>query len=457
VISADEFVSVYLPRLRASVEALARADVEGFIALSRALGEQAASTGVPFAAMIADINFRKEAAVRSLVDDPHEMNYALLFLDKLMTCQVGAAAEAYYAASVPPGRPAARPTGAEAIDVFHGLVGHSPAMARVFAQIRRLAGTACPVLVLGETGTGKELVARAIHDAGPRRTGPFLALNCAALPRDLVESELFGHRRGAFSGATSEGLGLFRAAAGGTLLLDEITEMGPDLQAKLLRVLQERTVRPVGSVTEEGVDVRVIASTNRDPEEALRSLALRADLYYRLAASTVVLPPLRDRCEDIPALVAHRLAALASETDGDDGVTSSAMEALVAHAWPGNVRELFNVVEDAFTMTGGSTLDVVDLRLAAAPPYVTPLAPSAEAVPTFREHERSLIARALAVTQGNKARAAQQLGISRKSLYAKIARYGLVLAVVAPLVSPLHHRSAAPQRAGGVRERARVR
>ena len=203
-------------------------------------------------------------------------------------------------------------------------------------------------------------------------------------------------------------------------------------------------MRARGRGTEEPVDVRCRLSRHepRPREEASPRAASARTSTTGSPSCTIAVPPLRERREDIPVLVAHRLAALASETaDGTDAVTPSAMEALVAHGWPGNVRELFNVVDDAFTMTGGPTLDVADLRLAAAPPHVTPLAPSGETVPTFREHERSLIARALVVTQGNKARAAQQLGISRKSLYAKIARYGLVLAVVTPLVSPLHHQS----------------
>src|SRR5262249_41754821 len=169
--------------------------------------------------------------------------------------------------------------------VFHGMVGRSADMQRVFEQIRRLGATSAPVLTAGETGTGKELIARAIHNEGPRRGGPFVAVNCAALPSELIESELFGYKRGAFSGAVADHVGLFRAASGGTLFLDEITEMSHELQAKLLRVVQERTVRPLGSVTEVPIDARIITSTNRDPQEILADRVLRSDLYYRLCVS----------------------------------------------------------------------------------------------------------------------------------------------------------------------------
>jgi transcriptional regulator with PAS, ATPase and Fis domain len=310
------------------------------------------------------------------------------------------------------------------------MVGRSPAMQAVFEQIRRVASGPAPVLVLGETGTGKEMVARAIHQCGPRGAGPFIALNCAALPRDLIESELFGYRRGAFSGAIADCVGLFRAAAGGTLLLDEITEMGPYLQAKLLRVLQERKVRPVGSMTEEPVDVRIIASTNRDPETALRTRQLRPDLYYRLSVTTITLPALRDRPGDVAPLVEFHLRALndryASDVGGGRGITPDALAALEERGWVGNVRELFNVVENAFTMCRSATIRVDDLGLSTPAGGDVSRAEDAPTVPpTFEQSERTLIERTLAFTGGNKLRAARQLGISRKKLYAKLARYGL--------------------------------
>jgi DNA-binding NtrC family response regulator len=301
------------------MECLARGDTAGFMALGRALGADLADAGFPFAVVVAHASFLKDGCARALADDPAALGEALLALEKPVSCLVTAAADGYYRrvnderlTETPPD------TTAEIgplAGFFHDIVGRSAAMQRVFGQIARAGAGTAPVLVLGETGTGKELAARAIHRSSPRREGPFIALNCAALPSELIESELFGHRRGAFSGAHADCLGLFRAAAGGTLLLDEITEMGPDLQAKLLRVLQERAVRPVGAVTEEPVDVRIVASTNRDPDAALRSGVLRADLYYRLCVTTVTLPPLRVRREDIPALVEYHLSVLNRRAD----------------------------------------------------------------------------------------------------------------------------------------------
>lgn len=308
--------------------------------------------------------------------------------------------------------------------VFHGIVGCSPASARIVEQITRLSACSSAVLIVGETGTGKELIARALHSAGPRRHGPFVAINCAALPRDLIESELFGFKRGAFSGAVADHLGLFRAAAGGTLLLDEITEMGAELQAKLLRVVQDMMVRPVGSVVEEALDVRVVASTNRDPTSALRCGGLRSDLYYRLSVGMIAVPPLRERRDDIAPLVAYQLNALNARYQtalGSRGVTPDAIRSLRAAPWMGNVRELFNVLENAFTSCRSADLDVHDLGLPVAPVEVGRSVPPA--AQTFAQGERALIERALTSTGGNKRRAAQLLGISRKKLYAKIAKY----------------------------------
>jgi two-component system NtrC family response regulator len=308
------------------------------------------------------------------------------------------------------------------------MIARSEVMHRVFDHVRRLAAGTTPVLVVGETGTGKELVAHAIHECGPRRGGPLVAVNCAALPRDLIESEVFGYKRGAFSGALSEHLGLVRAAAGGTLLLDEVTEMGPELQAKLLRVIQERTVRPLGSVAEVPVDVRIVATTNRDPEAAVAAGVLRADLYYRLSAGKVVVPPLRERRNDIVLLVEHQMAALNARfperAEGVCGITGDAMVALLRHPWPGNVRELLNVLENAFLGARGQHVRVEDLGL-PLPPEVRPVGGASGDVVTLREGERVLIERALRASGGNKRLASRLLGISRKKLYARIAKYAL--------------------------------
>jgi len=424
----------YVPRLRSAIECLRRGDTAGFFRSGQALGADLADAGIPFATMVTHASFLKDGCASALADDPVAIGPALLVLERPVACLVAAAADGYYRR--PHGERVDDPDDEEFFGIevaatapcFRGIVGRSRAMQRVFAQIARMAAGNAPVLILGETGTGKELAARAIHEAGPRNTGPFVALNCAALPRDLIESELFGHKRGAFSGAIADCVGLVRAAAGGTLLLDEVTEMGPELQAKLLRVLQERAVRPVGSTTEEPVDVRVIASTNRSPEAALRSGMLRPDLYYRLRGSTLILPPLDARREDIPDLVEHHLSMLNREHGRSGakvrGITASALRALTDAPWPGNVRELLNVVENAFTMCS-SIIRRHHLDLTGGAPGPIAAEPGAR-LPTFHENERTLIERVLRVTRGNKLRAARELGISRKALYARMARYGLM-------------------------------
>ncbi|MBV8139130.1 MAG: sigma 54-interacting transcriptional regulator, partial [Deltaproteobacteria bacterium] len=289
------------------------------------------------------------------------------------------------------------------------------------------------LLVEGESGTGKELVARAIHDLGPRRDKPFVALNCAALPKDLIESELFGYKRGAFSGATNDHPGLFRAAEGGTLFLDEITEMDPSTQSKLLRAIQERAIRPIGSVHEQPINVRIIASTNRDPHAAVVDGQLRRDLYYRLQASMLHVPTLRERPEDIPMLVAHFIEMFRERIGRNVlGIEQDALQAIMNHSWPGNVRELANAIEGAFTFTRASQIRLQDLprTIGATEPVCLPVAAgfpksAPHRVPSFAEVERDLVMSALEHTGGNKVAAATLLGISRKKLYAKIAKYQL--------------------------------
>ncbi|RMF87777.1 MAG: sigma-54-dependent Fis family transcriptional regulator, partial [Nitrospirae bacterium] len=242
-----------------------------------------------------------------------------------------------------------------------GLVAVSPAMREVVARARRAAAAEVPVLLSGESGTGKEVVARLIHEAGPRAEAPFVAVNCAALPGNLVESELFGHVKGAFTGAESDRPGLIREAEGGTLFLDEVAEMAPEAQSKLLRVLQDRQVTPVGGGRPVAVDVRFVAATNRDLGEALASGGLREDLFYRLAVVVLRLPPLRERREEILPLAERFLA----EAGGGARLTQAAREALLAHPWPGNVRELKNCMERARLFCQGGEIGVADLELGA--------------------------------------------------------------------------------------------
>jgi two-component system, NtrC family, response regulator AtoC len=319
-------------------------------------------------------------------------------------------------------------------DRFHGLVGASAGMRQLYRRIEAAAASKGNLLIVGESGTGKELVARAIHECGPRKDRAFVALSCAALPKDLIESELFGYKRGAFSGATAEHLGLFRAAEGGTVLLDEITEMSAETQSKLLRAIQERAIRPIGSTREQPIDVRVIASTNRDPETAVAEGYLREDLYYRLQACLLTLPPLRERREDIPLLVRHFIDIFNEDMRRTfEGIEQQALDAMLKYRWPGNVRELCNTLEGAFTFGDGPLIKFADLPSAvvnsgpqrkltiwdcSARRGETPLL-------TFAEAECDLVARALQSVGGNKVHAARLLRISRKKLYAKITKYGL--------------------------------
>jgi transcriptional regulator with PAS, ATPase and Fis domain len=322
---------------------------------------------------------------------------------------------------------------------FHRIVGKSPAVRKMIGKIVALATSRSTVLIVGESGTGKELIARAIHqDSAPNTS--FVALNCAALPKDLIESELFGYVKGAFSGANQEHLGLFRSAQGGTLFLDEITEMSPETQAKLLRVIQERCVRPVGGMREIPVDVRIIASTNREPEKTVREGQLRKDLYYRLAVGVVRAAPLRERAEDIPLLVRHFVDLFNSKFARAIRVTAieaAALDLLMHHSWPGNVRELGNAIEAALSFSTSELLKREDLALpdqmsseSAAVPRSNSREDAVEAearvvFSSLKEVERDHIVWTLTNTGGNKALAARLLGISRKSLYDRLAEHGL--------------------------------
>ncbi len=310
---------------------------------------------------------------------------------------------------------------------FGQLVGQSKGMQEVYRWIELAATSTAPVLVYGESGTGKELVARTIHELSNRRSKPFVAINCAAIPETLIESELFGHERGAFTGATERRLGCFELADTGTLFLDEIAEMDNSTQAKLLRVLQEGSFRRVGGGKQEvQVDVRVIAATNRVPQEAMAAGQLREDLFYRLNVFSIRLPALRERREDIPILA----RAFVEEFNRQDnrqvrGLTPEAEKALERYAWPGNVRELRNVIQRAVVLSGSGLIDVEHLPenvVQAAEPARTERKGS---VTPIREMERELILRALEETRQDKRRAAALLGISLKTLYNKLAKYGI--------------------------------
>jgi DNA-binding NtrC family response regulator len=293
------------------------------------------------------------------------------------------------------------------------LLGCSRAMQSVFDQIAAVAGSDATVLLMGESGTGKELAARAIHWNGPRRNRPFVAVNCAAIPDTLLESELFGHEKGAFTGADRRRRGLFAEASGGTLFLDEIADMSLSLQAKLLRALQDKIVRPVGGNEEMRLDVRVISATNRDVASRVRDGTFREDLYYRLAVIPIRLPSLRERTEDIPLLAQHFLQRAAAGLGKPSlRFTEDAMEWLVKQAWPGNVRQLENVVERAATLVKEATITPADLTTDFGVPGST----GDRLRPTLGEIEKQYVDRVLAETKGDKNAAARILGVSVRTL-----------------------------------------
>jgi len=310
---------------------------------------------------------------------------------------------------------------------FGQMVGQSRGMQEVYRWVELAATSTAPVLVYGESGTGKELVARTIHELSNRRSKPFVAINCAAIPETLIESELFGHERGAFTGATERRLGCFELTDGGTLFLDEIAEMDPNTQAKLLRVLQEGSFRRVGSGKAEiQVDVRVVAATNQIPSEAITNGKLREDLFYRLNVFSIHLPPLRERREDIPLLARNFIEEFNRQDNRQvRGLSGDTEKELERYHWPGNVRELRNVIQRAVVLSGSGLIGVEHLpdnvlRAAApAPP------PTGGSVTPIREMERDMILRALEETGQDKRRAAQLLGISLKTLYNKLAKYGI--------------------------------
>ncbi|HXG02571.1 MAG TPA: sigma-54 dependent transcriptional regulator [Candidatus Binatia bacterium] len=304
-------------------------------------------------------------------------------------------------------------------DALEALEARSPAMQAFVAQLREVAASEATVLLLGESGSGKELAARSLHRASPRRHGPFVPINCAAIPESLLESELFGHEKGAFTGAAHRRRGLFAEAHGGTLFLDEVAEMPVPLQAKLLRALQDKAVRPVGGRDEVRVDVRIVSATNRDLAARVRDGRFREDLYYRLAVIPLRLPSLRERPEDILPL-ARQFLARAAGAAGKALVDFSpeARSWLEAYRWPGNVRELENLVERAVALARGPVVHLDDLR----PDLTGPLSPDTGVRPTLAELEDSYIRRVLAETRGDKRAAARILGVSVRTLQRRMPR-----------------------------------
>jgi transcriptional regulator with PAS, ATPase and Fis domain len=435
-LSEAEFRNIFHSALDANTRDLIAGDMDRYAAGTIRTGELLAERKVPFAEVVASLHLYEESAYRAFSDQRPEIETYATF-DKVCHIRMILLATAYFRAEVPSAGARIESLEGAAAQLpltertsFHGMIGGSESMHELYERIELAGATRGTILIIGESGTGKELVARAIHECEAVPNRPFIALNCAAVPKELIESELFGYKRGAFSGANVEYIGIFRAADGGTLFLDEITEMSPETQTKLLRALQEHTVRPVGATREIPVDVRVIASTNREPEEAVRKGQLREDLYYRLQASMLHVPPLRERIEDVPLLAEHFTRIFNERLHPRIPVTAidpDAVEAMQQYEWPGNVRELSNAIEGAITFGRRDTIRREDLPAAIGGAHVNSAGAGNPAGPvgTFAEGEREIIRRALQSTSGNKVAAANLLRVSRKKLYAKIAKYGL--------------------------------
>ncbi|WP_045727014.1 sigma-54 dependent transcriptional regulator [Xanthomonas sp. GPE 39] len=321
------------------------------------------------------------------------------------------------------------------------LLGASAAMEALRTTIAKVARNQAPVYILGESGVGKELVARTIHEQGGRAAGPFVPVNCGAIPAELMESEFFGHKKGSFTGAHADQAGLFQAAHGGTLFLDEVAELPLQMQVKLLRAIQEKSVRPVGAATEVPVDVRILSATHRDLADLVAEGRFRHDLYYRINVIELRVPPLRERADDLPHLAAAILSRLAkSHGRPPPLLSSSALDALSGYAFPGNVRELENILERALAMADDDQIDVADLRLPqpgnsaraaaeaapALPPGVVDIDPGSSALPSYIEQlERAAIQKALEENRWNKTRTAAQLGITFRALRYKLKKLGM--------------------------------
>jgi len=317
---------------------------------------------------------------------------------------------------------------------YFNIIGSAKSMQTIYETIESVAKSDANVLIVGESGTGKELIANAIHYQSLRARKPFIKVNCAALPKELIESELFGHTKGAFTGAHADKEGLVQHAAGGSLMLDEIAEMPVELQPKLLRVLQERSYRKIGSEKTYAVDFRLISSTNRPPADAIRDGLLRDDLFYRISTITIHVPPLRDRSEDIQLLTEHFLHMYAQKYDRPiAGVSQAAYQRLFGHTWPGNVRELQNVIERAVLLAKGNRVEPVDLPFDnGSLPEGSPAGTGWDVPPnmTLEDIERLVIEKTLQRTNGNKQAAANLLGIYRPRLYSKIRKYNIDVAAL---------------------------
>jgi transcriptional regulator with PAS, ATPase and Fis domain len=436
VLSEEEFANIYEPSLLKNTNNLLDKDMAAYADGVLALGRQLAEMGVPLQEIIASLHLYEEAA-RSVFPKGalNDADVCAKF-DKVSHARIILLTDAFLRSqtALSTARIRALETEARSIPLskrtsFHGLVGQSEPMRRLFQRIEAAAHALGTIFIVGESGSGKELVAQAIRECGMEPDAPYLILNCAALPKDLIEGELFGYLRGAFSGANADYLGMFRSAEGGVLFLDEITEMTPDVQAKLLRAIEARKVRPLGSAKEVPVNVRIIASTNRDPHQAMHAGQLREDLYFRLQAGEIKVPPLRERLDDLPLLAEYFIDFFnqkQSRASGPvEGIEDAALAAMKSYKWPGNVRELANSIERAFTFGRESAIGLADLpeAIGGSPVRLEP-SPAKRGL-TFKDAEREVIRRALEMVGGNRTHAAEILQITRKRLRSKMTKYGL--------------------------------
>lgn len=311
-------------------------------------------------------------------------------------------------------------------DIYHGMVGRSEPMKKVFSLIERIKASSVNILITGPSGAGKEMIAKALHDTSPRAGKKFVAINCSAIPDALLEGELFGYKKGAFTDARTDKLGLFQEAEGGTIFLDEIGDMPLTVQPKILRALQEKEVRPLGSIQSIKVDVRIIAATNQELQERIAQKLFREDLYYRLNAMQIELPSLKERPEDIPLLVDYFMDKTCKKHGHPiKGISHSAMKKLLDYSWPGNVRELENVVERAILLARGDSIMPEDLSFSKDESGIEGLTAWAKRKRPLEDVEKDYILEVLRNVDGNRSEAAEVLGIGRKTLYNKLARYGL--------------------------------
>ncbi len=438
-LSEREFILTFEPALQHNLSALADGDVERYASGAIRLGAVLAERGVPLEEVVVSVHLFEESARNALRQSSAMSDQAEAALSKLSHVRSILLTSAYFRSPSAASMERAAALEREAAQLpreertwFRGLIGASAPMRELYDRIELASANRNGVLIVGEGGTGKEMVARAIHAGRTEGNRPFVVLNCAAIPKDLVDSELFGHEDAVTNSPCTNYLGALRAADGGTLFVDEVTEMAPEIQSKLIRAIQERALPDGNSNSGQPLEVRLVASSARIPEEAMADGRLRSDLYFRLRSSVMTVPPLRERTGDILLLVQHFIAKFNGKFGRSViGVDEPAARALMEHSWPGNVRELSCAIEGAVVLAKGPLIGLEDLPETVTQQSMQQMRASqsngADPAPvvSFAEMEREAIRRALETTGRNKLRAANLLRISRKKLYAKIKQHGL--------------------------------